>query len=174
MKFTPKATATALSMFGVVAATLAAAGTATADPTPARDYPQPPAAIATAVAKASGTCMQISAPTLTGILYVQSGFDTAAVGPLGTAGVGQLFPRDFETYGADDNGDGRADITDPLESTMALSRLLCRIAADVDAKHSTDATYPGSPAAVQAYLTKFNSGVTEGLRLRTARNSLRQ
>lgn len=176
MNWTPKVTATVLSTFAVAAAAVSAAGTAAADPTPpaSSSYTEPPTAIAAAVAKASGTCKQITAPTLTGLLFVQSGFDSTAKGPSGTTGVAQLFDKDFATYGADDNGDGHADITDPLESTMALSRLLCHIATEVDAERPADPGYPGSKDALAAYLTKFNAGSTDPAAVRASKDFVDQ
>ena len=82
-------------------------------------------------------CDAVDGALLAGVLDVSSGFDTDVTSPAGAQGPAQLLPATWAVIGAqvDETGatagiPGSGNPFDPGDATMALSRVLCKVAAD--------------------------------------------
>jgi len=78
------------------------------------------------------------------------------VSPAGAGGLGQFLPSTWATYGIDANGDGSADLLDPLDSIASAAQYDCALAAAVagvpgDRTQLMLAAYNAGPAAVIAF-----------------------
>jgi len=75
---------------------------------------------------AAGTCPGLPAAVLVAIGRVESSLGLDAVeSPAGALGPMQFLPATWAAYGADGDGDGRADVTDAADAIHGAARLLC-------------------------------------------------
>ncbi|TXR52477.1 hypothetical protein FMM08_20005 [Quadrisphaera setariae] len=82
---------------------------------------------------AAGTlCTQIPATLLAAQGKQESGFNPEATSPVGAQGISQFMPGTWATWGADANGDGRADPFDPADAIPAQGRFMCDLAAKIE------------------------------------------
>ena len=115
-----------------------------------------PAGYADAVTRAGLACPALSAPLLAAQIEAESGWNPAAVSPAGAEGLGQFLPATWASYGVDANGDGSADLFDPLDSIASAAQYDCALAAAVagvpgDRTQLMLAAYNAGPAAVIAF-----------------------
>ena len=96
----------------------AAAGTALSDEVPEgyRD----------ALAAAAAGC-GLSAPLLAAQLAVESDWNPRAVSPAGAMGLAQMMPGTWATWGRDGDGDGTADVLDPIDAIAGQGALMCSL-----------------------------------------------
>jgi len=114
-----------------------------------------PAGYADAVTRAGLACPALSAPLLAAQIEAESAWNPAAVSPAGAEGLGQFLPATWASYGVDANGDGSADLLDPLDSIASAAQYDCALAAAVagvpgDHTQLMLAAYNAGPAAVIA------------------------
>lgn len=112
-----------------------------------------PAAYADAVGKAGATCPAVSGPLIGAQIEAESGWNLAAVSPVGAEGLSQFMPGTWATHGVDANGDGSADPFDPFDAIVGQALYDCSLAAAVaavpgDATANMLAAYNAGPAAV--------------------------
>jgi len=115
-----------------------------------------PAGYADAVTRAGLACPALSAPLLAAQIEAESAWNPAAVSPTGAEGLGQFLPATWALYGVDANGDGSADLFDPLDSIASAAQYDCALAAAVagvpgDRTTLMLAAYNAGPAAVIAF-----------------------
>jgi len=115
-----------------------------------------PAGYADAVSRAGLACPALSAPLLAAQIEAESGWNPAAVSAAGAEGLGQFLPATWAVYGVDGNGDGSADMFDPLDSIASAAQYDCALAAAVAGVPGDRATlmlaaYNAGPAAVIAF-----------------------
>lgn len=89
-------------------------------------------------------------------LYQESGFNAAAVSPVGAQGIAQFMPGTWAGYGQDENGDGAADPFDIEDAIPAAARYDASIANAVrdvpgDRVSLMLAAYNAGPGAVLQY-----------------------
>jgi len=115
-----------------------------------------PAGYADAVTRGGLACPALSAPLLAAQIEAESGWNPAAVSPAGAEGLAQFLPATWASYGVDANGDGSADLLDPLDSIASAAQYDCALAAAVAGVPGDRATlmlaaYNAGPAAVIAF-----------------------
>jgi len=115
-----------------------------------------PAGYADAVTRGGRACPALSAPLLAAQIEAESAWNPAAVSPAGAEGLGQFLPATWALYGVDANGDGSADLLDPLDSIASAAQYDCALAAAVagvpgDRTQLMLAAYNAGPAAVIAF-----------------------
>ena len=145
------AAALSLAPVGGVVAVAAATAPAAASSGPAGGL-RPgsvPAGYADAVTRAGLACPALSAPLLAAQIEAESAWNPAAVSPAGAEGLGQFLPSTWASYGVDANGDGSADLFDPLDSIASAAQYDCALAAAV-------AGVPGDRTTLM--LTAYNAG----------------
>ncbi len=138
-----------------VAAVTTPAAASTSGPAGALRPGSVPAGYADAVTRAGLACPALSAPLLAAQIEAESAWNPAAVSPAGAEGLGQFLPATWASYGVDANGDGSADLFDPLDSIASAAQYDCALAATVagvpgDRTTLMLAAYNAGPAAVIA------------------------
>lgn len=119
----PAAVAHAGSYGAVATAVRPAQPTATADPAPQAGE----AASWMASARlAAGTCPGLPASVLVAIGQVETGLGVQpSASSAGALGPMQFLPSTWAAYGADGDGDGVADVMNPVDAVHGAARLLC-------------------------------------------------
>ena len=74
-----------------------------------------------AIAAAAADC-GLSAPLLAAQLAVESGWNPRAVSPAGALGLAQMLPGTWATWGRDGDGDGEADVWNPIDAHRRTRR----------------------------------------------------
>lgn len=105
---------------------------------------------------ASGRCPRIPVEVLAAQIAAESGWNTSAVSPAGAQGIAQFMPRTWEQYGIDGDGDGLADIWNPIDAIHSAAALNCvnrRLVRGLpgDRLLNTLAAYNAGPGAVRQY-----------------------
>ena len=128
------------------------------------------------VAKAAGTCEQVTGPLLAAQIEAESGWNRDAVSPVGARGLSQFMPATWAAYGRDDDGNGRVDPSDVGDAIMAQARYDCEVARVVrgvpgDGTDLMLAAYNAGPGAVllhdgvppygetRAYVVRIKAGM---------------
>lgn len=78
---------------------------------------------------AAASCDGVPAPVLAAQLETESGWDPLAVSPKGAIGLGQFLPSTWAEYGVDGDGDGAADIRNPVDAIRSAARYDCALKA---------------------------------------------
>lgn len=102
------------------------------------------------IASYGSTCTELGPALLAAQLYVESGFNPAAVSAAGAEGIAQFMPATWATHGVDANGDGVADIWDPADAIPSAAAYDCQLGAEL-------ASVPGDVRANM--LAAYNAGV---------------
>lgn len=104
---------------------------------PATASAEVPAQFAAFTEAGGQQCDAVDGALLAGVLDVSTGFDTDVTSPAGAQGPAQLLPVTWGVIGAEVDEDGATagapgsgNPFDPGDATMALSRVLCKVAAD--------------------------------------------
>jgi soluble lytic murein transglycosylase-like protein len=127
---------------------------------------------------AAERCPRIPVEVLAAQIAAESRWDTAAVSPAGAQGIAQFMPKTWEKYGIDADGDGVADIWNPVDAIHSAAALNCvnrRLVRGLpgDRLHNTLAAYNAGPGAVRQHggVPPFNE--TRGYVARIMRNAER-
>jgi hypothetical protein len=109
-----------------VTATAAAAQPAGLATRPATPVPGDTATWLAVARQAAATCPGLSSSVLVAIAQVETGLGaSAASSSAGALGPMQFLPSTWAAYGVDGDGDGRADVTNPVDAMHGAARLLC-------------------------------------------------
>ena len=109
------------------------------------------------IKQAAKRCKAVPARVLAAQIASESGWDSSAVSPAGALGIAQFMPAVWEQYGIDADGDGAADVDNPIDAIHSAAELNCvnrDLVADV----------PGDPLVniLAAYNAGFNQVVRYG------------
>jgi soluble lytic murein transglycosylase-like protein len=115
-----------------------------------------PAAYREVVLEAAKRCPRIPAEVLAAQLGAESSWNPMAVSPAGAQGIAQFLPKTWEQFGIDGDGDGVADIWNPIDAIHSAAALNCvnrRLVRDLpgDRLHNTLAAYNAGPTAVRRH-----------------------
>ncbi len=83
---------------------------------------------------AAERCPTVPATVLAAQLASESGWDPTAVSPAGARGLAQFMPEVWEQYGLDGDGDGKAQVNNPIDAIHSAAALNCinaELVADV-------------------------------------------
>jgi cell wall-associated NlpC family hydrolase len=125
---------------------LAAVAPAVPVPTPAAVTDIPAGYLALYRSAAAG-CPGLSWPVLAGVGKVESDHGRAPdlVSSAGALGPMQFLPGTWTSYGADGDGDGRADPFDPADAIPAAARYLCALGTGRDVRAALVSYNCGNP-----------------------------
>lgn len=108
-----------------------------------------PADYTEVIRAASERCPQVPARVLAAQIAAESGWDPQAVSPAGAQGIAQFMPGTWKQYGLDGDGDGAADVWNPIDAIHSAAALNCvnrRLVRKVDG------------AALENILAAYNAG----------------
>ncbi|MEU6201521.1 NlpC/P60 family protein [Streptomyces sp. NPDC047061] len=124
-----------------------------------------PAGYASWVERAGAQCAEVGAPLVAAQIQAESGWNPAAVSPVGAQGLSQFMPGTWRTWGVDAAArdgsaepDGVADPFTPGDAIMTQARYDCWLAGKIEAMDLGGdltrlmlAAYNAGPGAVQAF-----------------------
>ena len=85
----------------------------------------------------------------------ESGWDTSAESPVGAQGISQFMPGTWGESGLDGDGDGIADVWNPIDSIWSQGNYMCNLAGQVD-KPLSQGSILGDP--LDLTLAAYNAG----------------
>lgn len=146
-------------VLGAVALALVTAGTWVRDVIQTRGLIGPkvvPAAYRAVLQDAAQRCPRIPVEVLAAQIAAESGWNTRAESPAGALGIAQFLPSTWAQYGIDGDGDGIADIWNPIDAIHSAAALNCvhrRLVRDLPGNrlHNTLAAYNAGPTAVRRH-----------------------
>jgi hypothetical protein len=105
---------------------------------------------------AADRCPRIPVEVLAAQIAAESGWKIDAISPAGAQGIAQFMPRTWEQYGLDGDGDGIADIWNPVDAIHSAAALNCvnrRLVRGLpgDRLQNTLAAYNAGPGAVRRH-----------------------
>src|SRR6185312_15534444 len=122
----------ALGVLALPVMGLGLAGASTAGPHAGALAPSTvPGAYTGLVSEYGNACPELSPALLAAQLYVESGFNPAAVSSAGAEGIAQFMPATWAAHGFDANGDGVADVWDPADAIPSAAAYDCELAAEL-------------------------------------------
>ena len=77
------------------------------------------------ILEAAERCPAVPAEILAAQINQESGWDPAAVSPVGARGIAQFMPGTWKQYGLDGNDDGSRDVWDPQDAIHSAAALNC-------------------------------------------------
>ncbi|HEV8025047.1 MAG TPA: lytic transglycosylase domain-containing protein [Candidatus Nanopelagicales bacterium] len=111
--------------------------------------PTIPAEFSPVIAEAAVRCPAVPSRVLAAQIAVESAWKSDAVSPAGAEGIAQFMPATWEQYGLDADGDGTADVWDPIDAIHSAAALNC-------VNRSLVAQVPGTP--LHNILAAYNAG----------------
>lgn len=108
------------------------------------------------IVKAAKRCRAVPLEVFAAQIAAESGWDARAVSPAGAQGIAQFMPAVWDQYGIDANGDGEADVWDPVDAIHSAAELNClnrRLVREASGNrlHNTLAAYNAGFGAVLKY-----------------------
>ncbi|PBC62137.1 peptidase M23 [Streptomyces sp. Tue6028] len=114
------------------------------------------------VLKAGALCDVIKPAVIAAQIEAESGWNPNAQSPVGAEGLSQFMPGTWQTWGRDDDGNGRVSPYDPGDAIMAQGRYDCALAKQVEGYKNRGeargetldlalAAYNAGPGAVHQY-----------------------
>ncbi|MEU6478971.1 peptidoglycan DD-metalloendopeptidase family protein [Streptomyces sp. NPDC047017] len=114
------------------------------------------------ILKSGAQCDVIKPAVIAAQIEAESGWNPAAVSPVGAEGLSQFMPGTWPSWGRDEDGNGRASPFDPADAIMAQGRYDCGLARSVDGYKSRGkasgetldlalAAYNSGPGAIEQY-----------------------
>ena len=108
------------------------------------------------IRKAAKRCEQVPIEVFAAQIAAESSWDPQAVSPAGARGIAQFMPEVWEQYGIDADGDGTADIWNPVDAIHSAAELNCvnrRLVRDASGNrlHNTLAAYNAGFGSVLKY-----------------------
>ena len=115
-----------------------------------------PTEYTTLIQEAAQRCPAVPVDIFAAQLHAESGWDPNAVSHAGAQGIAQFMPPTWEQYGIDADGDGKADVWNPIDAIHSAAALNCvnrKLVAEVPGKrlHNTLAAYNAGFGSVRKY-----------------------
>lgn len=115
-----------------------------------------PAEFVNVIRDASDRCPQIPIEIFAAQLHAESGWNPDAESPVGAQGIAQFMPPTWQQYGIDGDGDGKAQVWNPIDAIHSAAALNCvnrKLVAKVSGKklENTLAAYNAGHGAVRKY-----------------------
>lgn len=107
------------------------------------------------VERAGEECPQITPPVIAAQIEEESGWNPAAVSPVGAQGISQFMPGTWPQWGQDDDGTGNVSPFNPADAIMAQGRYDCALAAQM-ARYRSQGLVSGS--ILDLALAAYNTG----------------
>ena len=114
-----------------------------------------PAPYRAAVTAAGKRCKGVTGPLLAAQLEAESGWNPTAASGAGAAGLAQFMPGTWASWGKDYDGDGAANVLDPLDAIGSQADFMCALRTGVDAQLASG-EITGDP--IQLTLAAYNAG----------------
>ncbi|WP_218055974.1 C40 family peptidase [Actinobaculum suis] len=77
------------------------------------------------VLRAGSICPEITPPIIAAQIEAESGWNPDATSPVGARGIAQFMPATWASSGMDGDGDGKADIDNPIDAIWSQGNLMC-------------------------------------------------
>lgn len=115
-----------------------------------------PAEYSDLIMEASQRCPAVPVEVFATQIWAESRWDPDAISPAGAQGIAQFMPPTWEQYGIDADGDGSADVWNPIDAIHSAAELNCvnrKLVREVTGKrlHNTLAAYNAGFGAVRKY-----------------------
>lgn len=107
------------------------------------------------IKQAAKRCKAVPARVLAAQLASESSWDPRAVSPAGAQGIAQFMPEVWAEYGVDGDGDGSADVWNPIDAIHSAAELNCL-------NHLLVADVPGDE--LRNVLAAYNAGFNQVVR----------
>jgi cell wall-associated NlpC family hydrolase len=115
-----------------------------------------PAEYVEIVLRAGSICPEITAPILASQINQESHWNPSAGSTAGARGIAQFMPATWSAVGKDGDGDGRADILNPIDAIWTQGNYMCGLVAQIRAWQSAGEPFVGSP--LELALAAYNAG----------------
>lgn len=115
-----------------------------------------PAIYTPVIREAAQRCPLVSERVLAAQIAAESSWNPDAVSPAGAQGIAQFMPSTWKQYGIDGDGDGIADIWNPIDAIHSAAKMNCvnrRLVRKVDGRllENVLAAYNAGHAAVRKH-----------------------
>lgn len=115
-----------------------------------------PAIYTPVIREAAQRCPLVSERVLAAQIAAESSWNPDAVSPAGAQGIAQFMPSTWKQYGIDGDGDGIADIWNPIDAIHSAAKMNCvnrRLVRKVDGQllENVLAAYNAGHAAVRKH-----------------------
>jgi len=115
-----------------------------------------PAAYTPVIREAAQRCALVSERVLAAQIAAESSWDPQAVSPAGAQGIAQFMPGTWKQYGIDGDGDGVADVWNPVDAIHSAAKMNCvnrRLVRKVEGRllENVLAAYNAGHAAVRKH-----------------------
>lgn len=84
-----------------------------------------PATYTPVIRAAAERCPQVPVRILAAQIAAESSWDPSAISPAGAQGIAQFMPGTWKQYGIDGDGDGVADVWNPVDAIHSAAALNC-------------------------------------------------
>jgi soluble lytic murein transglycosylase-like protein len=84
-----------------------------------------PAAYTPVIREAAERCRFVPAPVLAAQIAAESSWNPEAISPAGAQGIAQFMPSTWKQYGIDGDGDGIADVWNPIDAIHSAAKMNC-------------------------------------------------
>lgn len=108
------------------------------------------------VLRAGRICPQITPALIAAQVEAESGWNPTAGSHAGAQGISQFMPGTWATHGTDGDGDGRADIYNPVDAIYSQGVFMCRLVDEATA-HLHQGRVSGD--VVSLALAAYNAGM---------------
>lgn len=106
--------------------------------------------------RAGSVCDAITPAVLAAQVEQESGWDPNAVSPAGAQGISQFMPGTWASNGLDGDGDGTADVFNPIDAIWSQGNHMCDLAAAVQQRIDSGAL---SGSVLELTLAAYNAGL---------------
>lgn len=106
--------------------------------------------------RAGQICHDITPALLAAQIEAESGWSSEATSPVGAAGIAQFMPATWAGHGMDGDGDGKADIRNPIDAIWSQGNYMCQLKTGVEAITSTGIN---DGDTVELTLAAYNAGL---------------
>lgn len=115
-----------------------------------------PATYTPVIREAAQRCPHVPVQVLAAQIAAESSWDPTAVSPAGAEGIAQFMPGTWKQYGIDGDGDGIADVWNPVDAIHSAAELNCvnrRLVRKVDGRSLENilAAYNAGHGAVRTH-----------------------
>jgi hypothetical protein len=96
-----------------------------------------PATYTPVIREAAQRCPFVSARILAAQIAAESNWDIRAISPAGAQGIAQFMPSTWKQFGIDGDGDGVADVWNPIDAIHSAAKMNCvnrRLVRTVDGR----------------------------------------